>query len=62
MVFITLGVGWFMTRKVTEGELVDGNQPAWFRYGVWRLAIRYIAPVAVAAIIVAVIFRGSDFS
>ena len=58
---ITLAAGWFMTRDATEGELVDGTTPAWFRYGVWRFFIRYVAPVAVAAILVGVI-RGVDFT
>jgi hypothetical protein len=41
---------------------VDGTQPGWFRYGVWRVFIRFVAPVAVGAIIVAVLFFGEDFS
>ena len=59
--FITLAAGWFMTRDDTESELVDGTEPGWFRYGAWRFFIRWVAPVAVAAIIVFVI-RGTDFS
>ena len=59
--FITVAAGWFMTRDATHSELIDETTPAWFRYGAWRFFIRYIAPVAVAAIIVAVI-RGKDFS
>lgn len=59
--FITLGAGWLMTREATESELMDENTPPWFRYGTWRFFIRYVAPLAVAAIIVAVI-RGGDFS
>ena len=58
---VAIAAGWFMTRKATEDELVDGNQPDWFRYGVWRFFIRYVAPVAVLAIILAVIL-GRDFS
>ena len=58
---ITLGAGWFMTREATEGELVDETTPGWFRYGAWRF-LRYVAPVAVAAILIAVIFFGVDFS
>ena len=58
---ITLAAGWFMTRDATRNELVDGTEPGWFRYGAWRFFIRYVAPVAVAAIIIAVI-RGVDFS
>jgi NSS family neurotransmitter:Na+ symporter len=58
---ITIAVGWFMTREATESELVDGTQPGWFHYGVWRVFIRYLAPAAVAAIIIAVVL-GVDFS
>ncbi len=58
---ITLGVGWFMTRDKTHAELVDANTPGWFNYDVWRFFMRFIAPAAVFAIIVAVMF-GMDFS
>ena len=59
--FITLAAGWFMTSKSTRGELMDGSEPRWFHYGAWRFFIRWVAPIAVAAIIVFVI-RGTDFS
>jgi len=59
---ITLGAGWFMTRQATETELVDETTPRWFNYGAWRFFMRFVAPVAVAAILVAVIFFGVDFS
>ena len=59
---ITLAVGWFMTRKVTQAELVDETTPGWFHYPVWLFFIRFVAPVAVGAIIFAVIFLGTDFS
>ena len=59
---ITLGAGWFMTREATEGELMDETTPGWFRYGAWRFFMRYVAPVAVAAILIAVTFFGVDFS
>ena len=59
--FITLAAGWFMTRDATRGELEDGSEPRWFHYGAWRFFIRWVAPIAVAAIIVFVI-RGTDFS
>lgn len=58
---IALAAGWFMTRKATEEELVDGTQPSWFRYGAWRFFIRFVAPAAVLVIIIAVIL-GRDFS
>jgi NSS family neurotransmitter:Na+ symporter len=59
--FITLAAGWAMTREATESELVHGDSPGWFHYPLWRFCIRYVAPVAVAAIIAAVIL-GKDFS
>jgi len=37
------------------------TEPGWFHYGAWRFFIRYVAPAAVGAIIIAVIF-GRDFS
>ena len=58
---VAIAAGWFMTRRATEAELMDGNQPAWFRYGAWRFFIRYVAPAAVLAIILAVVL-GRDFS
>jgi NSS family neurotransmitter:Na+ symporter len=59
--FITLAAGWAMTREETESELVSDDKPRWFSYPAWRFCIRFLAPAAVAAIIVAVI-AGKDFS
>ncbi len=59
---VTLAAGWFMTRAATESELADGHHPPWFRYEVWRFFIRYVAPIAVGAIIVAALVFGVDFS
>ena len=59
---VTIAAGWFMTREDTMNELVDGTQPSWFRYGAWRFFIRFVAPTAVAAIIIAVMIFGVDFS
>ncbi len=59
---ITLAAGWFMTRKDAEEQLMDGTQPSWFHFGVWRFFIRFVAPLAVGAIIIAVLFFGVDFS
>jgi NSS family neurotransmitter:Na+ symporter len=58
---ITMVVGWIMTREATHKELVDDTTPGYFRYDAWRLFIRYVAPAAVIAIIIAVIW-GKDFS
>ena len=59
--FVTVAAGWMMTRSTTESQLMDGNEPRWFHYGAWRFFIRWVAPIAVAAIIIAVI-SGVDFS
>lgn len=59
---ITIAAGWFMTREKSEGELVDTTTPAWFSYGAWRFFIRFVAPAAISAIIIAVTFFGVDFS
>jgi NSS family neurotransmitter:Na+ symporter len=59
---LTLGTGWFMTREASHAELIDEHTPRWFHYGAWRFFIRFVAPIAVAFIIGAVIFLGKDFS
>ena len=59
--FVTVAAGWMMTRSTTESQLMDGNEPRWFHYGAWRFFIRWVAPIAVAFIIIAVI-SGVDFS
>ena len=59
---ITLAAGWFMTNKATKAELVDGTEPRWFNYAAWRFFIRFVAPLAVAAIIISVLFFDRDFS
>ena len=40
--------GWIMTRGDTEGELAMGSG-----YGLWRLLIRYVAPIGIGIIFVA---------
>ena len=59
---ITIAAGWFLTRAYTERALVDGTAPRWFHYGTWRVFIQFVSPLAVAAIIVAMLFFGVDFS
>ena len=46
----------------TEAELADDTAPGWFKYDAWRFFIRYVSPVAVAAIVIAVFVFGVDFS
>ncbi len=58
---VAVAAGWIMTRKATFEQLVDGSEPRWFSFEAWRVCIRYIAPTAVLAIIIAVIL-GTDFS
>ncbi len=58
--FITIVAGWFMFRRDTRKELDDGSTK-WFNYTAWRVFIRFVAPIAVLAIIIAVI-AGADFS
>ncbi|MEM7357239.1 MAG: sodium-dependent transporter [Acidobacteriota bacterium] len=58
---ITLGVGWVLSRRVAEEELLDDTTPGWFHFGAWRFFMRYVAPIAVAVIIAAVL-SGMDFS
>jgi len=59
---ITIAAGWFMTKESSQAELVDETTPGWFNYDVWRFFIRFVSPAAVAAIIIAVLFFGVDFS
>lgn len=58
---ITIAVGWVLSRSFTETELTTPPAPGWFSYPAWLFFIRFLAPLAVAAIIVAVIL-GADFS
>ena len=59
----TIFVGWFMSRKATLEQLrllSDRGKPTiWFK--VWRLLVRFAAPAAILAVIIAVIL-GKDFS
>jgi len=57
--FLTLAVGWFMSQEDKRREL--RHAPSWFRFEIWRFFMRWVAPVAVGAILVAVIM-GKDFS
>ncbi len=61
--FITIFVGWFLDKKVSLDELgltwPDGTPTRTF--SVFRFLIRFVAPAAILAVIIAVIF-GKDFS
>lgn len=59
----TIFVGWFLSRRISLAELAlrdrDGNPTVYFH--LWRFFIRFIAPAAILAVIIAVIL-GKDFS
>ena len=57
----TLCVGWLLPRSVSAKELADASRPRWFRYEMWLFFMRFVAPIAVGGIIVAVLL-GRDFS
>jgi NSS family neurotransmitter:Na+ symporter len=59
---ITIAAGWFMTREASAAELTGHAEPGWFKYDIWRLFIRFVAPAAISAIVIAVVFFGVDFS
>ncbi|WP_286236668.1 sodium-dependent transporter [Neptuniibacter halophilus] len=47
--FIAIFTGWFVTRKMSEDELAISSP---LLFNAWYIALRYISPVAVAAIFV----------
>ena len=59
---VTFAAGWVMKRAVTESELAEDPPVRGFRFGTWHLFIRFIAPLAVGAILVAVVLGWADFS
>ncbi len=59
--FITLAAGWAISSAVSREELTEPAPPGFFNYSAWLFFIRFVAPAAVAAIIIAVIL-GRDFS
>ena len=61
--FITLFVGWFLDKKICETEIgmrVPDGSPR-LTYLLFRVFIRFTAPVAILAVIIAVIL-GKDFA
>jgi NSS family neurotransmitter:Na+ symporter len=62
--FITIFVGWAIDKKICEQELMlmreDGSPKPTYR--LFRFFVKYTAPLAILAVILAVIFMGKDFS
>lgn len=56
---IAIFVGWILQSSVKEEEYHDGEQ-TFFKYKHWNFLLRFVSPVAVAIIIIAVIF-GREF-
>jgi NSS family neurotransmitter:Na+ symporter len=56
---IAVFVGWRLTKSVKEEEF-HTQESKIFRYGTWNFLLKFVAPVAVALIIIAVIF-GREF-
>ncbi|HSG99968.1 MAG TPA: hypothetical protein VLB27_07965, partial [candidate division Zixibacteria bacterium] len=59
---IALFAGWVLDKKLTLAELGlrEDGRPT-IHYTLWRVFIRYVAPAAILAVIIAVIM-GKDFS
>ena len=61
---ITIFVGWRFDKKICEKEVdlfgPDGNTT--LTYKLFRFFLKYTAPIAILAVILAVIFLGKDFS
>jgi len=61
---ITLFVGWRFDKKICENEVAlfgpDGNTT--ITYKLFRFFLKFTAPIAILAVILAVIFMGKDFS
>jgi NSS family neurotransmitter:Na+ symporter len=59
---VTLAAGWFMSTSATREELEAGDITPFFRYRMWQFFIRFVSPVAVAIIIIAVLLGRADFT
>lgn len=61
--FITIFVGWFLDEKICQSELglFESDGIPKIIYKVFRFLIKYLAPIAVLAVITAIIL-GKDFS
>ena len=61
--FITIFVGWFMDKKICQDEVrlykPDGSPKLTYKF--FRFFIKFAAPLAILAVIIAVIL-GKDFS
>ena len=58
---IALTVGWLVPSSTTRTELLDGKAPVWFSHRIWLWSVKIVAPVALAIVILAVLFGRADF-
>jgi len=59
--FIALFAGWIMSSRDTWDEVRQGHEGGAGWYRIWRFLIRFVAPVAVGAIIFSIIFLGMEY-
>ena len=59
--FIALFTGWVLSSRDTWDELSQGHEGAEIWFAGWRFLIRFVAPVAVGAIIFSIIFLGMEY-
>jgi len=58
---IAVFAGWIMTREDTWDEVRQGHAGAGTLFAGWRVLIRFVAPLAVGAIIFSIIFLGMEY-
>ena len=62
--FITIFVGWYLDKQISleETNLIGPDGKPKLTYKLFRFFLRYTAPIAILAVILAVIILGKDFS
>jgi len=58
---IALFVGWIMSPRDVQDELEEGHRPLGRQFGFLRFTLRFVAPIAVGAILFSVIFLGAEY-
>lgn len=58
---IALFVGWIMSPGDVREELEEGHRPLGRQFGFLRFTLRFVAPIAVGAILFSVIFLGAEY-
>lgn len=58
---IAIFVGWRLSQNLKDEEFHKGEQTI-FHYKMWDFLLKFVAPLAVALIVIAVIFLGKEFN